>query len=374
MTAADAIHDYIQFYLTPRVSSKTIELIGLKSTPPKKNPEKEDDELLTWVAGFRKTLKVLKKYEKELPHFTNKESAGAALDRGYLSMILMTTEDCLLMIGKERYQLTDHLMALILNKPEAHLEFKRKQMLRALTEKGETFAPTQTIHPSQFVPIQKKYTVFQRFRNLPFALRFSIETSVVLLTLISLMWIVPEIRNAYENSVQKKINDYLIESSLVDSPAPEGTSKTPKALPVGEAEPEVAAEPIQKEAENNTNRKQPKVNDGETWRFSFTGASTADLESGIIDILKHQGIESPKPLTVPGGIQFDFAFESQNLLNLKNAFEEMVNRIRNKSDPQAHTSGGSMNGANLSWYKKKNMGTRKIQPGHVQVEIWISTL
>jgi hypothetical protein len=112
------------------------------------------------------------------------------------------------------------------------------------------------------------------------------------------------------------------------------------------------------------------VNEGETWRFSFTGSSTHEIESGILEALKPLSIET-KPLTVPGGIQFDFMLPISQLIPLKGRLETLVFSLQSKTGPGKAASGG---GVNLSWYKKKNMGTRRIPDAHVQVIIWISTL
>lgn len=363
MTATEAIRNFIEFYLSSRVPTKTIELACLRTT----HSIKEEDAFLDTVAGFRKAIQLLKKHQKEMPQFASQLRGDEALSQGYLNVILMSPEDCLLMIAGDRFNIKDHLLSLILKRPEDHLQFKRSQLVRGLNELGVSFNPKQEIHSSHFVPVQNRTTLYQKFRTLPFVVRFTIEASVVLLTLVSLMWVIPEIRNSYENAIQKRINDYLIESSLVDAPPPQGTTKTPKQITLEETQTESQDQSEKDVAENTAARKQPKVNDGETWRFSFTGASTTDLESGIIDAIKQQGVESPKPVTVPGGIQFDIELKIDKLLPLKIALENMVSKIKSKGDASAHA-------ANMSWYKKKNMGTRKIAPGQVQAVIWISTL
>ncbi len=367
MTATQAISNFIEFYLSPRVPSKFIELECLRITHNLNHKTNPKDEWMEWVVGFRKALRFLKKHQKDTPQFASIELVEEALNGGYLKVILMNPEDCLLMLSADRFKIPDPLLALILDKSEEHLNFKRKKMLMALDEHGDSFNPTQEIHASHFIPVHQRATLYQKFRALPSVVRFTIEASVVLLTLVSLMWVIPEIRNGYENAVQKRINDYLIESSLIDSPAPDGSSKNPKPVVVDATSGEPTEAGEREVQESTTPRKQPKVNEGETWRFSFTGASTGDLESGITDAIKQNGGDSPKPITVPGGIQFDFSLSTQNLLPLKNSLEEMIRLIRNKKDAPAHA-------ANMSWYKKKNMGTRKLSAGQVQVVIWISTL
>ena len=240
MTVQEAIHAFIEFYLFTRVPFKTVEWECLKIT----HEIEGEDPRLDWVSSFRKALVALKKHQKEIPQFSSQDLVDRAREKGYLAAILMSPEDCLLLIAGERLKIEDPLLSVILERPEEHLRFKREKLIQELGEQGQPFDPLQQIHATQFISTHRKATLYQRFRTLPFILRFSIETAVILLTLISLMWIIPEIRNTYENAVQKRINDYLIESSLTDSPPPDGTSKDPKpvATPAEGAATEPSAE------------------------------------------------------------------------------------------------------------------------------------
>jgi hypothetical protein len=225
---------------------------------------------------------------------------------------------------------------------------------------------------SELQVTKKSKTLVDRFKTLPLFARFLTETGLVLSALIFLMWLIPEIRNRYETSIQRRINDYLIESTITDAPAPEGTSKTPRViqpLPEETARAE-AAEPVAPKAEAS-NKRPLKVNAGETWRFSFTGASTQEILNGLGTVLSKMGKDSPKSVTVPGGIQFDFYVPVQELAVLKINLEEMTGQLQRRlsggpDDPQSSV--------NMSWYKKRGMQGRKIPNGQVEVVIWVSTL
>ena len=381
MTLLDAIQDFIEFYLSPWQSPKTVEFVQLKVHHKIENSKSHatPDELLKTVSAFTEALKLIHRYRKS--QFSYRIQKPDPSQQLHLDLIHLPPSDALILLSRDRYSLPDSTLSIILKKSETSVQFRRNKLTLALQEDGHTEINFAKLNPrllalhDQSPIFRPQRSIFQRFQSLPFALRFLIETCGVIAILIVLMWIIPEIRNTYENSVQKRINDYLIEASLLDAPAPEGTSKTPKAIIPTPDQPNAASnetkeqeQPIEEPA---TTKKLPKVNEGETWRFSFTGSQTSDLQSGIETIFKKQNIDQAHPLTVPGGIQFDFTLPTSSLINLKSALEDMTLELQRKSGT---TKQSGISAANMSWYKKKNMGTRKIPSGQVQVIIWVSTL
>jgi hypothetical protein len=373
-----AIGDFVAFYLSPYQSSKNIEFVQLKiHRKAQKIARKTSDDLLLKVACFTESLKQLKSYRKSSPYH-KQLLLNSAEEKFYHELTHLNPEDCLILIANDRYRIDDAHLSLIIHKSEESVAFRRAQLKKHLAEESVPFVDPANLSPKDLIiqltstPQRINRSLYQSFQSLPFAVRFAIETVSVLFTLVLLMWIIPEIRNTYENSVQKRINDYLIESSLVDSPPPEGTTKAPKVLPTpNEADNEKEAESALAASAPSASKKQPKVNEGETWRFSFTGSMTNDIETEILTILKKAGLEEHKPLTIPGGIQFDFILPIQGLIPLKTSLEEMTSELQHKSPSNAQSM---MSSANMSWYKRKMINGRKIPSGNVQVMIWISTL
>ena len=375
MNTQNFIADFIDFYLFPTHSSKSIALTQLKLL--KKINSKNTDSFLETVFAIKSMVSALKKAKKNK---TLLQPQGADLyQKAYLHITQLDPKDCLLLISKERYQLDDTTISLALKQSQQSLEFRRNQLLNHFQDEKVILPNFQKFDPKTITLIKpnQQLNPFQNFKKLPLLIRFSIETTVVLCILFLFMWLIPEMRNRYEQTIQKRINDYFIESSLYDSPAPTGTTKEPKAVISLETNTESDSETqeLVTNSNLNNNKKQPKVVEGETWRFSFTGSLTNEIENGLLTILKKFPIEEAKPLTVPGGIQFDFNIGTHSLIDLKNALEEMSfqlqNRTQNKMDV---ANSNSLSLINMSWYKKKNMGTRKIPNGNVQVIIWISTL
>ena len=377
MNTLQAIGDFVEFYLSPDQSVKTIELFQLKILQKaQKLQRKTKDDTLLKVAGFREILKRIRSVRKGArlsAHFQKKPSPE---ERFYLELVRLSPQDCLMVIAQARYGIDDSLLSLILKRSEPSIAFRRSQLQKHFLEEGvsqvdpATIAPRSLTPAIQTAPTRQSRNAYHVFQSLPFAARFAVETLIVLSTLVFLMWVIPEIRNMYENAIQKRINDYLVESSLIDSPAPEGTSKDPKVVPTP-AEEEADAEPAPTDEPSAASKKQPRVNSGETWRFSFTGSMTNEIENDVLEVLKKLSLDQHQPLTVPGGIQFDFMTPIANLIPLKISLEDMTSDIQRKS-PNSRQS--MMSAANMSWYKRKMIGGRKIPPGQVQVMIWISTL
>lgn len=376
MDTLQAIGDFVEFYLSPYQSSKNIEFVQLKiHRQAQKILRKTSDDLLLKIACFQESLNQLNSYRSSSPYH-KQLLLNSAEEKFYHELTHLSPEDCFIIIANERYGLSDQDVSLIIKKSKESVNFRRNQLKQNLLEESVTPMDSSKLKPQELIiqlstsPQRIHRSIYQSFQSLPFAVRFGIETSAVLSTLVLLMWVIPEIRNTYENSVQKRINDYLIESSLVDSPAPDGTSKSPKTV----ATPSEADEEIDEKQASEASaasKKQPKVSDGETWRFSFTGSMTNELETGILNVLKKTVSEDHKPLTVPGGIQFDFLLPVKELINLKTSLEDMTTDLQRKSPSSRQNM---MSAANMSWYKKKMLNGRKIPMGNVQVIIWISTL
>jgi hypothetical protein len=363
---------FLHLYLGPFLPQKPLELLKL-SLLKKSQKARLKDPALADVTLIRSVVETLKKRRKGVIAQLNPLNIE---NQTFLELLKLPPDEALLLCSSTLFPIPTASLSMALNRPEASLSYRQAQILAHFDEQGLALSSLiieidpKTLKPS---PLRVQHQgVVASIQALPTGLRFLIETCIVLVFLLGLLWVIPEVRNRYETSIQKRINDYLIESSLVDSPAPDGTSKAPRIVPATPLEPAEDEEPITKSSsEAPSQKRQPRVNEGETWRFSFTGSGTSEIEQAILDVLKKLGAESPKPINVPGGIQFDLILEVENLLKLKGQLETATTGLQKKtlSNPTATSTF-----ANMSWYKKKNMGTRKVPSAHVQVIIWISTL
>ncbi len=361
--------NFLNLYLERFLPGKNLDLLKLKLIKHARK-EKAHDPGLSEVGLIREVVRVLQKRRKSiLAQMDPLEIGNSTL----VELLKLPPEDALLLCSNTLCPIPLRSISLALRTPEESLIFRRNQLESQFRDLGLDLGSLQTPDPRDRVRktmIRRKGMV-SAFQSLPLAARFLLETIMVLSLLLALLWVIPEVRNRYESSIQSKINEYLIESALVDSPAPEGTSKEPKAP--------IIAEPVESREESITKsssdapsqKRQPKVNPGETWRFSFTGSATTEIEEGVLEAVRSLGVDELKPLNVPGGIQMDFMVDLSRLLELKSSLEVVVTEIQRKT-PSSQTS--AMAQANMSWYKRQMTGSRKIPQGQVQVIIWISTL
>ncbi len=371
MSAESPVLRFAEFYLGPIMSRKSLDLLKLELLKP---ASKAEEPALGELRALRELASTMGKKRKAL--FADEERQSA-LSSGQQELYALEPEEALLLASHTPFRIPLKSLSLAFGHPEESLKFRTQALLRRLEDSGFGIESWDTsAQPGQTGPSTSSRPTnwIESFRGLPVGLRLTIETSFILSGLMVLLWLIPEVRNRYESSIQRRINDYLIESSLLDAPAPEGTSKTPRnpvAPPAesGSEEPEAPAN--RSSSEEPSARKQPKVNEGETWRFSFTGSATHEIESGVLEILKSYPSEQVRPLTVPGGIQFDFMLGVGQLIPLKAKLESLVYDLQTRTSPDRQ---GGINSINMSWYKKRNMGTRKIPDAHVQVIVWISTL
>jgi hypothetical protein len=371
MNAESPLLRFAEFYLGPIMSRKGLDLLKLELLKP---AFKNEDPGLGELRALRELALTMGKKRKSLFSDEERQSTLSPEERELYSL---DPEDALLLASQPPFRIPLRNLSLAFGHPEESLQFRVRALLNRLEDAGVLFASWNASLPDREATspsLPRRGNWIESFRGLPVGLRFTIETSFILSGLMILLWLIPEIRNRYESSIQKRINDYLIESSLLDAPAPEGTSKTPRSpieSPTETTESENDGPVSRSSSEEPSARKQPKVNEGETWRFSFTGSATNEIESGVLEILKSYPSEQIKPLTVPGGIQFDFMLGVQQLIPLKSRLESLVYDLQSRTSNERQ---GGINSVNMSWYKKRNMGTRKIPDAHVQVIVWISTL
>jgi hypothetical protein len=357
---------FVDFYLSPMLNQKSIDLLKIRLD----RKSRSSDEFLRNVKLIRRAMKLLSSRRKTMIAVFHPETA---IEKTYLEVLRLTPADCLILTSETLFPIPKETLSLALKTSIESLDFRRNQLQSIFNEEGFTSKEIEKLVLASSIPshsIPEKINFLQWFQRLPLALRFTIESAFVLMCLLSLLWVIPEIRNRYETSIQKRINDYLIESSLVDSPPPAGSNTHP-SIPAQDSAAENDDENVVTKSSSDavTSRKQPKVNAGETWRFSLTGTASSDIEAAANQAIAKLNIENIKPTTVPGGVQFDFILPVDQVIPLKTTLEQKTYEIQEKNS--AAPPGSS---ANFSWYKKKNMSTRKIPASHVQIIIWISTL
>jgi len=346
VTLHDAIADFIELYLSIDLSKKELDLIKIKSY----RVNRDSDALRGTVESFRKAVTISQKHFSKL-----RVSANYSLPEPLEELLHLAPEDFLLILGSTRYQLSNETLSLILRIPIDTLSFRAKNLLNkvAIPE-----AELKNIH-LQLAPLEKKtHSTLQKIKNRFRPQRFLWESAFIMFALVIVLWSIPELRGSYEKWIQKKTSEYFMSGEIREAPVPPELNNQPTIIE--QTDPTVTEELATTTDEARAERKQPKATEGEVWRFSFTGSSKIDLEKELKAIVQKYSAVPPKSSIAPGGIQYDAFLKVADLIPLKMEFESLT-------DPQSHT-------LKMSWYKKKNMGTKKIPSAHVEVVIWISTI
>ena len=345
MTLLDSISDFIELYLSIDLSKKEIDLIKVRSY----SPIKHADELKQTVECFRKAIAIAQRHFSKLRTKTH-----YGLPEKLENLLHLSPGDFLLLIGSIRYGLSIETLSLILKTPKETLIFKSQHLRNNILLSD---AELKEIH-SQLQPLEKKrHSQIQKIKNRFRPQRFLWESAFIMFAIMIVLWSIPELRNRYEKWIQKITSEYFVSGEIKEAPIPPELNNKPTIV--------IQADPVSNEDTNitdaaKTERKQPKATEGEVWRFSFTGSAKIDLEKELKSILQKYTPQIPKSSVAPGGIQYDAFVKVSDLIPLKIEFESL-------SDTQSHT-------LKMSWYKKKNMGTKKIPSAHVEVIIWISTI
>lgn len=372
------IRDYLLFSLSPYLHKREIELATLRILQKKGRPQ---DATYQNCFYHRLALEKITKSKRQQPLYIRQNDSEAA--QMYRTLTQLAPDDLLILLSVLRYKMPIMILSMILNKPEESIQFRYQQLLQQLTTvvSNLDLSDIKNLEVHQLISEESTTMKSTHFNlkgqgKIPTPLKFFFEMASVFALLFALMWLIPELRSAYESSIQKQINSYLIEKTLLDSPIPPELNVPKPITPLEEVE----ADTDSLENPNDIStaiptKKQPKVKEGETWRFSFAGQGFPDLETLIAEIVaKQKGGETIKSDMVPGGIQFDFFLPVADVIALKSSLEQIAFKLNRKLERSSNLEAGSANYLNLSWYKKRNMGTRKIPNAHVQVFIWISTL
>lgn len=344
MNLQQSLSDFIELYLSIDLSRKDLDLIKLHSQVPDRN----NDPLEQTVRSYRKALEACRK------HFIKtRTKSHYSLPEKLETLLHLKPEDFLLILGQSRYHLDLDTLSLILQEPTETLSFKI-QHLRDTVQIGEN--EVKTLH-TRLQPLEKKrFSQLQKIKNRSSPRKFILESVAVMCSVLFVLWSVPKIRGKYEKWAEKKTSEFFVSDAIKEAPISPELNTKPVIIETeitSSEDPSIAQKP-------KSERKQPKVSAGEMWRFSFTGSGRTDLEKELKALLEKYASQSPKGSIAPGGIQYDSFVKVNDLISLKMAFE-------NLADNQPQT-------LKMSWYKKKNMGTKKIPDAHVEVVIWISTI
>lgn len=340
-----AVSDFIELYFSTDLPKKEVELLKVKALAASKTP----DPLEQTIHSFRKALHLGKKHHEKIRSKTIHEK-----EQEHNTLHELSPEDFLIVIARKRYGISSETLSLILKTPVDSLRFREDHLIERLKVHDEDI---KNLHLKFRIHEKKGTTHFQSLKHKIRPQRFIWESSIIMALILFLLWSIPSLKKRYDLWVERKTNEYFILQNTKDSPIPEEFKTKETSL-----NPEIntTEEPAIQEPQLKTERKQPKVSEGEVWRFSFNGYSKENLNEEIKEALQNYTEQTVKSSVAPGGTQYDAFVKTDDLISLKMKLESFAD---------AHPSTLKM-----SWYKKKNMGGRKIPTAHVEVLIWISTI
>jgi hypothetical protein len=341
---AQSLSDFIELYLSIDLSRKDLDLIKLHALVPIQN----NDELEQTVRSFRNAISAASKHHSKV-----RSKSHYSLPEKMESLLHLKPEDFLIVLAQTRYAIDMDTLSIILKTPPETISFKLSHLKRTLNLNEQEI---KTLH-TRLQPLEKKrFSQLQKIKNRSSPKKFIIESIVVMSAVLFVLWTIPKIRGKYEKWAEKKTSEFFVSDEIKDAPiSPELNTK-----PIIIENEVTSSEDSPQLQKPKSERRQPKVFAGEVWRFSFTGSGKTELEKELKEILQKYSSQPPKGSIAPGGIQYDAFVKVNDLISLKMAFENMA-------DNQPQT-------LKMSWYKKKNMGTKKIPDAHVEVVIWISTI
>lgn len=345
MSLLHSISDFIELYLSIDLPKKEIDLIKVRSFCEIKN----EDSLEQTVNSFRKAITNTNKHYSK-----HRTKAHYALPEKLESLLHLSPEEFLILVGGIRYGLSLDALSLILKRPIETIRFRIEHLRNSIQLSEHEI---KEIHLS-LKPLEKRrFSQIQKIKNKIKPQRYLWESMIIMFSIIMVLWSIPALRGRYENWIQKKTSEYFVSGAIKEAPIPPELDTKPNVI-----EPEAintTEEPLTTDSAK-AERKQPKASDGEVWRFSFTGSAKLDLEKELKSITEKYASQPPRTSRAPGGIQYDAFVKVSELIPLKMAFEAIA-------DTQTQT-------LKMSWYKKKGMPSKKVPSGHVEVVIWISTI
>lgn len=411
MTLQEIAQDILHINLAPFLPHREIEILThslnqkFPNTPAHQPSYEEGAPLEIFVTVLQDCLAKIKKNTKNKQDFlTPLRRPGNPYQLSepsllYLELLRLQTHEFFILLALTRYRIPISILGITLQQSEDSILFQHQRLLNALDHHL-----TQRSHPgnsykvltSDFEPLileLKSHSphsstntfIYKKFNynTLPLPVKYSLELLAGFVVFGALIWSIPKIRKSYESSLNKKINEHLMDYGISDAPAPLGLNPPSPSTEVqasgqtSDPSTEETPETLKPQQQSSPKeKKQPKVTSGETWRFSFTGvAGSTNLESEVQTTLEKTVANIvTKKSTVPGGIQIEAQVSVSSLIPIKSSLEDIVFKINQKNKNGNETTRATSTELNLSWYKKNMTQNQKINKGQVLVIIWISTL
>ena len=233
-------------------------------------------------------------------------------------------------------------------------------------------APLSAILPQ----ITSSQFSISRWEKLPWYFRVTLETAGIVAIVFLGISSAPYLRNIYERSVEKNLNDFK-----EMNPAGESSKDFAEgSIPLLEDQPQAAkpsgsesgVPPVEEGDELSGENDRGEVLAGRSgnhqlWRFTLKSVSPDELRHQVIRALTDLKISDKTPglagMTVPGGIEFKMLLPEEKITDVKAALQ----RLAPPSTEDAKVIPGT---ETFTWYRVKSKN--KVPEGKAKVIIWLS--
>ncbi|MCC7441994.1 MAG: hypothetical protein IT285_10185 [Bdellovibrionales bacterium] len=330
----------------------------------------------------------------------NAEGRLALLDQYFHRL---PPESRLLLLLRERHELTLDEVGTILGTPAASLELRHRQVLDVLVgwiwqeppkanSKNPTPLPPERricdvirgwprVHLPEEIrkaplsavamaaasaPVGAAQTR-SPWQKAPWFIRSGAEAIGLAVVILGVVALVPKMRQLYERNLEDQLATFRSEDLSLDldtdfaTEQPELIDETIDENPTVEStEPDVAT------AEKTAKPVRIEVGNSEIWRFNIKTPSPGDLRPKITQMLLDLAVppdtKGIQGIEAPGGIQF-------NLFIPKEIVAEAKTRLERLAAPPAGTDSASSITSDFTWYKIKSR--KNIPKGQAQLVVWI---
>jgi hypothetical protein len=199
----------------------------------------------------------------------------------------------------------------------------------------------------------------------PWYIKILTQSGLIVFFVVTLISSTPKLRELYEVQIEKsfsELKDPLFarqEISLQD----------PQHLSESQTSPELSELSTNEDELNSEDdfHSTSQMNDSQLWRFTLKTVSPDELRLEVLRVLEkfNTAQKNLKALgiQVPGGIEFNFQFDTEQISKLKDELQ----RLAPSSTSPSHSNPGT---ESFTWYKVHSK--KKLPDKKSQVIIWIS--
>ena len=199
----------------------------------------------------------------------------------------------------------------------------------------------------------------------PWYIRLLTQASLIVLSIVTLISSTPKLRELYEVQIEKNLSE-------LKEPSPsrqEISLQDSEHLSESQASPELLESNSNEDDFDGEDDFHPtsKMGASQLWRFTLKTVSPDELRLEVLKVLEKFNVSQKNlrslGIQVPGGIEFDFLFDAEQIGKLKDELQHIAQQPSPSSNPTPGTE-------SFTWYKVHSK--KKLPEKKSQVIIWIS--